>query len=111
MRVCLDCPAIITDGTRCPTCTRRTGQARGTNTQRGYGPAHTTLRAHYQRRMNAGETLACWRCGKTINPNAWHLGHDDTNRDTHRGPECPTCNLSAAGHASHKWTTRISPNA
>jgi hypothetical protein len=47
--------------------------------------------------MKAGETFTCWRCGAPIDPNNWHLGHDDYDRRLYRGPECPPCNLATAG--------------
>lgn len=47
--------------------------------------------------MNAGETFHCWRCDNPIDPKNWDLGHDDWDRSIYRGPECPSCNRSAAG--------------
>ena len=104
MRVCIDCPKLIPTGSRCATCARRKDKARGTRQARGYNAAHDQLRRTYQRRMNHGETFQCWRCGDPINPELWHLGHDDNDRDTYRGPECPPCNLAS------RTTGRISPN-
>ena len=96
-RRCLDCPRIITTGNRCPDHTRARDKARGTRQARGYGTTHTRLRAHYQARMNAGETFTCWRCDEPIDPNAWHLGHDDHDRTKYRGPECIGCNTATSG--------------
>lgn len=104
MRVCIDCPKLIPTGSRCTTCARRKDKARGTRQARGYDSAHNKLRAAYQRRMNRGETFTCWRCGATINPAAWHLGHDDHDRSRWNGPECIPCNLATSGR-------NISPNA
>lgn len=105
MKVCAEpgCPTL-TNTTRCTDHTRAKDKARGTRQQRGYDAAHDKLRADYQRRMDAGETHTCWRCSRPINPNAWHLGHDDHDRTMYRGPECPPCNLATA-------TRRISPRA
>ena len=102
-RVCLDCKAI-TDrhpSGRCPECRRTRDKARGTTGQRGYGSAHVRLRAQWQRRLDAGEVVYCWRCltrGKhtRIDPKHWHLGHADEDRSMYRGPECPPCNLGTA---------------
>lgn len=74
MRVCIDCPRLIPAGTRCTDCARTKERARGTRQQRGYNTTHQQLHAHYQTRMDAGETFHCWRCGHPINPAAWHLG-------------------------------------
>ena len=111
MRVCTDCPTLIPTGTRCPTHQTERERARGTRQQRGYNTTHQHLRAHYQTRMDAGETFQCWRCNTLINPAAWHLGHDDNNRDQHRGPECIPCNTATSGrtgecpHPSHAKDT------
>ena len=97
-RRCLDCPRITTTGNRCPEHERARDRARGTRQARGYGAPHDRLRAHYQRRMDAGETFTCWRpdCAHPINPQAWHLGHDDHDRTKYRGPECIPCNTATA---------------
>ena len=111
-RVCRDCRAIYNPQStgarngRCPTCARTADQARGTRTDRGYGPQHQALRTHWQQRINAGELVPCWRCADTDTPHlirpgdTWHLGHDDHDRTITRGPECWQGNLSAAGRAS-----------
>ena len=105
-RVCAEagCP-LITDSTRCPDHTRAKDKARGTTTQRGYGSQHQGARAAWQRRIDAGEQVTCWRpnCTERITGRTWHLGHDDLDRSITRGPECVRCNLKAAG--------RISPRA
>lgn len=103
MRVCIDCPTLITTGTRCPTCQRQHERARGTRQQRGYDTHHDRERARWATRQAAGETLTCWRCGLPIT-GPFDLGHDDTDRSIHRGPEHPACNRATA-------TRRIPPNA
>lgn len=103
MRVCpvAGCPTL-TRGGRCPT------HARPTSTQRGYDHAHRALRAAWAARINAGETVNCWRCGKPVKPNAWHLGHVKDERDTEtqrarRWPEHDReCNLRSAGRSAHE---------
>lgn len=102
MRVCVEvgCPEVIPTGTRdgrCDDHRRARDRARGTRQERGYDARHDALRADYQRRMNRGETFQCWRCGDDIDPEHWHLGHDDHDRSTYRGPECPPCNLATSG--------------
>ncbi len=116
-RVCLDCPAIgAWKRGRCPTHERSRDKARGTQAERGYGSAVLTTplgvmtydqcRAAYQRQLDAGQSLPCAdQCGRTINPNAWHLGHGD-DRTVVIGPLTTWCNLSAAGKTRHG----ISPN-
>lgn len=81
---------------------RRRDKARGTRQERGYDAVHDQLKADYQRRMNAGERFACWRCGGPIDPASWHLGHDDLDRRIYRGPEHPSCNLPTAGRRSRR---------
>jgi hypothetical protein len=102
MWVCLEagCPTLIDAGTRGGRClehTRQRERQRGTASARGYDHAHRKLRARYQRRMDRGESFTCWRCGCTIDPRAWHLGHDDHDRRVYRGPECVPCNQATAG--------------
>ena len=78
VKVCVEpgCP-VLTKRTRCPEHERAKDRARGTRAERGYGAAHDALRADYQRRMNRGEEFDCWRCEDPIDPEHWHLGHDD----------------------------------
>lgn len=99
MKVCIvpGCPTL-THGTRCSEHERARDKARGSRQARGYDARHDRLRATYQRSMDEGETYTCWRpeCGRAIDPNAWHLGHDDHDRSQYRGPECPSCNLATA---------------
>lgn len=99
------CPTII-DSTAyrglCPPCARAWDQARGTRAERGYDAAFSAARAKAKALVNAGGVL-CWRCGKPIQPGStFHFGHDDDDRSIIRGPEHPTCNLSAAGRSSHR---------
>ena len=104
-RVCAEpgCPAIV-EQRYCTTHTRDRDKARGSRQARGYDADHDQLRAHWQRRLDAGALIACTSptCltpGVPIDRRDWHLGHDDQRR--HRSPEHPGCNLSAAGRASH----------
>ena len=99
-RRCLDCPRIIAPPRRrCPACARAHEAARGSRQVRGYDASHDRLRAHFQRRMDAGEAFTCWRpdCHKLIDPKRWHLGHDDHDRSRYRGPECVACNTATRG--------------
>ena len=105
-RVCTGCKVIYDPRTtgsragRCPACSRIHDRARGSREERGYGAAHQATRAACQARMDAGEVLACWRCGEPVTAaDEWHLGHDDHDRTITRGPEHASCNLSAAGRA------------
>lgn len=62
--------------------------------QRGYDAAYDAARRDWERRIDAGERILCWRClteGTTtiITPTTeWDLGHDDHDRTVIRGPEC-----------------------
>ena len=105
LRVCAEpgCPILGTKP-RCKAHTRQRDKARGTRQQRGYDNAHDKLRRAYQRSMDNGCVYHCWRCTRLIDPNDWHLGHDDHDRNVYRGPECPACNQATAGR-------RISPDA
>lgn len=98
MRVCVEpgCPTLVEAG-RCPAHRRARDKARGTRQERGYDAAHDKLRASYQARMNRGEQFDCWRCEDPIDPEHWHLGHDDLDRSVYHGPECPPCNLATSG--------------
>lgn len=102
-RVCLEpgCPAL-THTSRCERHTREREQARGTRQQRGYDADHDKLRAEWQRRLDQGETVLCWRCltqGRRtpIDPTAWDLGHEDGDKTVHKGPECWACNRATSG--------------
>lgn len=97
-RVCSEpgCPELV-DAGRCAEHRRAKDRARGSSTQRGYGAEHQALRRGYQRNMDRGQTYQCWRCGDPIDPEHWHLGHDDEDRSTYRGPECVPCNLAVSG--------------
>lgn len=105
MKVCLEpgCPTL-TKATRCAKHTRTKDRERGTRQQRGYDAAHNRLRTDYQHRMDRGERFTCWRCSAlgrphAVNPNDWHLGHCDDNRDHYHGPECSSGNQATAKRA------------
>lgn len=100
MKVCAEpgCPEIQPES-RCLAHRRQGERRRGTRQQRGYGAEHDRLGRDYQRRMDAGETFACWRCGKSLGTRRgidWDLGHDDVDRTRYRGPECVKCNRGTA---------------
>lgn len=95
------CPTIITTNARyCPTHQHQYDTRRGTPTTRGYDTPHRNLRATYQAQQQAGKQLTCWRCQQPITTTHWHLGHHDTDRTKHMGPEHETCNTKAAGKQS-----------
>ena len=97
------CPESIPASSRyCPKHARAHDKARGTKAERGYGKDFQAERKVWVRMVAEG-VVNCWRCLKPIPPGAeFHLGHDDKDRAIIRGPECPHCNLSAAGKASHQ---------
>lgn len=111
MKVCAEpgCP-VLCRSTHCLEHTRERDKARGTRQERGYGREHDALRRHYQRRMDAGQVYACWRCGGDIDPTSWTLGHCDDDRSKYHGPECPPCDYATSGrgacpHPSHPKRT------
>lgn len=92
------CPTLTTHR-YCQYHRTQHNRQRGHAHQRGYGHQHQTQRAQLAPEVAAGKH-DCWRCNQPITPTQqWHLGHHD-NR-TLAGPEHATCNLSAAGKASH----------
>lgn len=95
------CTTPVPAGTsRCPEHTRALDRARGTTRQRGYGAEHRALRRALAPIVAQG-LATCWRCGLPIAPSdAWHLGHAEDRAIT-MGAEHASCNLSAAGRASH----------
>ena len=104
MKVCAEpgCPTLVAGGSRCPEHARVAERRRGTKQQRGYNARHDALRAQWAPRVATG-TVKCWRCGQTIPAGTpWDLGHDDTDRRVHRGPEHPACNRSAGGRQAHR---------
>lgn len=108
-RVCLEsgCPLLIDAGEgRCTKHKRVRDKARGTRQDRGYDAVHDRLRAVWQRKLDAGHMVTCWRCNKPIDPNDWTLGHCDIDRSIYHGPECPPCDYATSGrtgcpHESH----------
>lgn len=72
----------------CSSCQRR---SRGTTTTRGYGYAHRLARDSWQRRIEAGDHIACRRCGEpVVAGQPWDLGHDENRVIT--WPEHRACN-------------------
>lgn len=107
-RVCAEhgCP-IVSDQSRCPIHTRSKDEARGTRQQRGYDSVHGRLRAAWQRKLDRGHVVTCWRCKDPIDRTNWTLGHCDIDRDVYHGPECPPCDYATKGrtgcpHESHE---------
>lgn len=99
-RRCKDCPRLIPATAykgRCTDCARTYDQARGTRQERGYDAEHDRLRADYRRRIEAGETLSCIRCGLPITDKA--TPDHTSDRLGYLGPAHTTCNLRAAGKA------------
>lgn len=104
MRICgqRGCPKVV-DKRYCAEHAAQHEVRRGSKKDRGYGAHFWAVRRQWVPKVEAGD-VNCWRCGKPIDPQqAWHLGHNDDDRDIIEGPEHPRCNLSAAGKASHKY--------
>lgn len=108
-RVCSQpgCPEL-TDTGRCPWCRRQADRARGTRQARGYDRHHD--RARRRAVSAATPQTPCARCHHPLgDTRPAHLDHDDTRTGylgLSHGTPCPTCgvtcNLSAAGTASHR---------
>jgi hypothetical protein len=59
-----------------------------------YGSAHKRLRKRLAPQVAMG-IVYCARCGELIDPGQpWDLGHDDSDRLRHWGPEHRRCNRS-----------------
>jgi 5-methylcytosine-specific restriction enzyme A len=60
-RTCSTCPAVISAGSRCPTCTATAERRRGTTKQRGYsGAGHRTFRTQVLARDPICTTPDCY---------------------------------------------------
>lgn len=70
--------------------------------ERGYDAAYDAERRSWQRRLDDGEVIYCWRCLEEqgqlapIDPTCWDLGHDDADRRVIKGPECRGPNRATA---------------
>lgn len=97
------CPTILTNGQRyCGRHMRAYEDKRGTPADRGYGADHRALRAQWQRRIDAGETVMCADgCGTRIVGTAWQLGHDH-ERGGYLGPQTIRHNTSDGGRRAHR---------
>lgn len=102
-RVCPEpgCPALVDSG-RCAQHRRTKDAARGRRQERGYDAEYDALRRAYERRMAEGERFDCWRCRElgtphVVDPDDWHLGHDNQDRSIIHGPQCSASNLADAG--------------
>ena len=65
-------------------------RARGSTTQRGYGPMHREMRLAWAPQVETGD-VRCARCGERIEGEPWDLGHTD-DRTAYTGPEHARCN-------------------
>lgn len=95
------CPNIVERG-RCGRCRRAADRARGTRTERGYGPEHQAERRRWQRIIRRRGVPCVRGCGRIIRrDDVWHLDHDDEDRTRWLGPSCVPCNTAAGGRAAH----------
>jgi hypothetical protein len=93
------CP-LPSNGGHCTKHAREADRARGSRTERGYGPEHQSLRRQWEPKVKAGK-VRCAKCNQLIKPGTpWHLGHND-DRTAWTGPEHAFCNTSDAGKRSH----------
>lgn len=107
MKVCLEpgCPNIQPEP-RCATHRSQREQQRGTRQQRGYDRDYDRRRAADLALLAGGTVLTCWRCGHTVLPHDYSLGHCDDDRTVIHGPEhLVACNLAntrgPCPHISH----------
>lgn len=103
-RVCSTptCPTLVDSAAyrgMCDDCKRARDKARGGREARGYGAEHGAERDRLANIIRAGLTLRCVTCGKPVGLD-FHLGHND-ERTAWIGAQCPGCNTSQAGKASH----------
>lgn len=108
MRVCSSpgCPNLTPEAGRCQACRPAAERARGTRQARGYDAAYDRRRRADIAALSSGAVLTCWRCGGTVLPHEYSLGHCDQDRATIHGPEHLSCNLRNAHntvcpHSSH----------
>lgn len=103
-RRCRRCPTLVPVNAykgMCDPCRRAWDKARGSRTDRGYGPEHIAERASIQADMDNGKQFTCARCHEPIKPGQpWVPDHND-NRTGYLGPSHELCNNRAAGIASH----------
>lgn len=104
-RVCSKpgCPELVpADAYRglCDKHRREYDRARGSREDRGYGVDHQAERARILTRILAGEDIRCVTCDAPLDAN-FHLGHN-ADRTGWIGGQCPHCNDSEAGKASHQ---------
>lgn len=93
----------VADGSYCPQHNAEHDKKRGTKAARGYDKNFYSIRRRFVE-IHKTQELHCWRCNKTIPiGDTFHLGHHDEDRTVIMGPECPGCNLSAAGKSSHRY--------
>lgn len=93
-----------TTGGRCPEHAALAERVRGSRQDRGYDQHHEQIRVWWQRCLDAGLAVVCWRCQQRIDPGeSFDLGHDDQGQ--HRGPEhANRCNRSAGGRLGAQVT-------
>lgn len=104
-RICRQpgCPTIIpADAYRglCDQHRREYDRARGSKAERGYGPEHQAERARILALILAGKDVRCVTCNEPLDVD-FHLGHN-ADRTGWIGGQCPHCNDSEAGKASHR---------
>lgn len=74
-----------------------------------YDAGHRADRRDWQRRINQGEHVTCWRCGKPITPDTpWDLGHNRNRTD--RKPECWPCNRATKTHRARERARPTPPH-
>jgi len=98
------CPNLISKDARGGKCPEHQAVIRAerwqTHDRHVYTAEHRAERRRWQRRIDRGEPVHCWRCKTPIRPgDTWHFGHRDGLPSL---PECPPCNTRDGAQRRHR---------
>lgn len=95
------CPVLIPAGQRyCPVHQAEYERGRGSTVERGYGSAHTRLRASLLAKLEAGEAMYCALCGVRLRVTDDLALDHSVDRRSYRGLAHRRCNDSDGGKRS-----------
>lgn len=110
-RPCLDCPTLVSSGSRCVPCKRKRERKRGSAHVRGYPRAHRDLRESWAPEVATGR-VRCRRAdsGQCLEQDPliaagspWQLGHPDVFCPAPIAPEHRRCNEATAGRQAPEF--------